>query len=199
MRTAIRSPRSLVAALAIVVTVLGASSEATAEQAASSVTSVQSGRIDAAEKHSCAIITDGTVRCWGRGGEGRLGYGNTSDIGDDETPGSVGPVDLGTGRTAVAISAGSARHTCALLDDGAVRCWGSGTLGRLGYGNTTTIGDDETPGSVGPVDLGAGRTAVAITTGADHTCALLDDGTVRCWGTASGQLGYGDSGHHRRR
>ena len=77
-------------------------------------------------------------------------------IGDNETPGSVGPVDLGAGRTAVAITRRRV-HTCAILDNGTVRCWGLGDDGQLGYGNTDDIGDNETPGSVGPVDLGAGR------------------------------------------
>jgi alpha-tubulin suppressor-like RCC1 family protein len=148
--------------------------------------------ISAGFNHVCAVLDDGSVRCWGFGSDGRLGYGNSDSIGDNETPGSAGPVDLGAGRTAVAISAGR-RHTCAVLDDGSVRCWGEGLQGRLGYGNTEDVGDDELPGSVGPVDLGAGRTAVAIGAGFGHTCAVLDDGSVRCWGPGGRQLGYGDS------
>ena len=149
--------------------------------------------IAAGTLHTCAILDDGTVRCWGSGASGRLGYGTTDDIGDDETPAAAGPVNLGAGRTAKAITAGNA-HTCAILDNGSVRCWGDGSSGRLGYGNAATIGDDETPGAAGPVNLGAGRTAVAITAGNAHTCAILDDGTVRCWGDgSSGQLGYGNT------
>jgi Regulator of Chromosome Condensation (RCC1) repeat protein len=149
--------------------------------------------ISATDSHTCAILDTGQVRCWGAGTNGRLGYGNTTNIGDTETPGSVGPVDLGPGRTAVAISGGY-RHTCVILDTGQVRCWGEGDWGRLGYGNTTDIGDTETPGSVGPVDLGAGRTAVAIAAGFAHTCAVLDTGSVRCWGFGLyGQLGYGNT------
>ena len=148
--------------------------------------------ISAGNQHTCAILDNGTVLCWGSSNYGQLGYGNTDTIGDNETPASAGPVDLGAGRTAVAISAG-AFHTCAILDNGTVLCWGYGRNGRLGYGNTDNIGDDETPSSVGPVDLGIGRTAVAISAGDDHTCALLDDGTVRCWGRGfEGQLGYGN-------
>ena len=133
------------------------------------------------------------MRCWGSGLNGRLGYGNIVTIGDNETPGSAGPVNFGTGRTAVAITAGDL-HTCAILDDATVRCWGLGDDGQLGYGNTATIGDNETPGGVLPVDLGAGRSARAISAGFNHTCALLDDGSVRCWGApGNGQLGYGNS------
>ncbi len=146
--------------------------------------------ISAGEGHSCALLDNGTVRCWGFGGDGRLGYGNTADIGDDESPGSIAPVDLGTGRTATAISAGDS-HTCAVLDNGTVRCWGYGAAGQLGYGNNLDVGDDETPGSLAPVDIGAGATATAITAGESHTCVLLDSAAVRCWGFgAHGQLGY---------
>ncbi len=149
--------------------------------------------IAAGGQHTCVILDTAAVRCWGWGQYGQLGYGNSDQIGDTETPGSVGPVDLGVGRTAVAISAGGI-HTCALLDDATVRCWGEGSSGQLGYGNLNVIGDTETPGSVGPVDLGAGRTAVAISVGAYHTCAILDTGAVRCWGLAgNGQLGYGNT------
>jgi len=156
--------------------------------------SAAAGQLDAGAFHACAVLGDGKVRCWGFGGEGRLGYGNTNTIGDDETPASVRPVDLGTGHTATAITAGDA-HTCAVLDDGTVRCWGFGASGRLGYGNTSSVGDTpaRTPDKLGPVNLG-GAKATAITAGSAHTCAILEDGTVRCWGFgASGQLGYGNT------
>ncbi|MCA1684031.1 MAG: chromosome condensation regulator, partial [Actinobacteria bacterium] len=155
--------------------------------------------ISAGAGHTCAILDDGTVRCWGYGGggqpigAGRLGYGNTDDVGDDETPGSVAPVKLGEQRTAVAISAGGA-HTCAILDDQSVRCWGTPFAGQLGYGNINTIGASptRTPDTTGPVKLGA--PAVAISAGGAHTCAILDTGGVRCWGeNLYGQLGYGNT------
>lgn len=140
--------------------------------------------------HSCAILDDATVRCWGRNTYGQLGYGNTDPIGDDETPAATGAVDLGLGRTALAIAAG-AEHTCALLDNGKVRCWGSNDRGQIGTGNPNTIGDDETPGSATPVNLGTGRTAVAIATGNYNTCAVLDNGELRCWGYGQyGAPGY---------
>lgn len=147
--------------------------------------------------HTCAILDDGSVRCWGVDEDGLLGAGagvatGGRAVGDDETPASIPPVDLGPGRTAVAIGAGG-WHTCAVLDDGSVRCWGQGDQGQLGYGSTSTVGDDETPGSVGPVDLGPGRTARSVDGGQQHTCAVLDDGSVRCWGIGGvGILGLGN-------
>jgi len=160
---------------------------------ASQPSSPAAGGLDAGAYHTCAILDNGSVRCWGYSGEGQLGYGNTDTVGDDETPASVGPVNLGPGRTAKAISAGD-YHTCAILDNGSVRCWGYGRAGRLGYGSTSNVGDKQAPGSVGPVDLGAGRTAKAISAGGAHTCAILDTGRVLCWGyDGQGQLGYGNT------
>ena len=143
--------------------------------------------------HFCAILDNGTVKCWGSGGSAALGYGNTNTIGDNETPAAVGTVDLGAGRTATAISAGTL-HTCAVLDNGALRCWGHNTSGQLGVtGVGPYLGDNETPGSVPPVDLGAGRTAVAVSAGEKATCAILDNGALRCWGwNESGKLGTGN-------
>ncbi|MDQ6776796.1 MAG: chromosome condensation regulator, partial [Actinomycetota bacterium] len=136
-------------------------------------------------------MTGGQVRCWGYGGEGELGYPGVTTVGATDTPASAGPVDIGSGYTATAISSGD-YHTCVIRNDGSVLCWGFGADGRLGYGNTANVGATETPGSVGPVNLGPGHTAKAISAGGGHTCAILDDGSVRCWGFGySGQLGDG--------
>ena len=141
--------------------------------------------ISAGGYHTCALLVGGAVRCWGDNSVGQLGLGNTDAIGDDEHP--TTDVDL-DGATAVAVSAGP-DHTCAVLSDGAVRCWGSSANGRLGLGNTGNIGDDENPTT--DVDLD-GATAVAVSAGYEHTCALLSDGAVRCWGEwQAGRLGYG--------
>lgn len=148
-------------------------------------------QISASSAHTCALLTGGSVRCWGNGFWGRLGYGNTEHIGDDETPASVGTVDVG-GRV-VQLATG-AQHTCALLDGGTVRCWGNGQEGRLGYGNILGVGETNTPASVGDVPVGA--PVQQITAGFRHTCALLDTGAVRCWGDGTnGQLGYGNTDH----
>ena len=145
-------------------------------------------QITAGQDHTCALLDTGAVRCWGLGANGRLGYGTTTNIGDDETPASAGDVDVGG--MVVQIAAGTA-HTCALLATGAVRCWGAGGNGRLGYGNSVTIGDNETPASAGNVDVGG---TVAQIVAGSHTCALMDTGAVRCWGSGTnGKLGYGST------
>ena len=157
-------------------------------------------------KHSCAILQDGSVKCWGNNANGQRG-------------GASGLPNLG-GRRALAIAAG-AGHTCALLDNKKVKCWGHDNYNQklgggagstlnlgarakkigLGYHHSCAIlmdgtvkcwglnGDDqknpEDGGSeynVSQVDLGAGRTALQIGGGWRHTCALLDDHSVKCWG-----------------
>src|SRR5262249_22043433 len=83
--------------------------------------------------------------------------------------------------------------TCAILQSGALRCWGRNDFGQLGHGNTANIGDNETVFSAGNVDLGAGVTVKDLALGGFHTCALLTTGAVRCWGRNNfGQLGYGN-------
>ena len=150
-------------------------------------------QVSAGDLHVCALLSTGSVKCWGFAGNGRLGYGNSNHIGDDELPSSVGVVDLGATATATQVSAGNA-HTCALLAGGEVMCWGFAANGRLGYGNTHNIGDDEVPSSVGAIDLGATATATQVSAGSDHTCALLAGGEVMCWGNgANGRLGYGNT------
>ncbi len=126
---------------------------------------------------SCAILENGSVRCWGDNGQGQLGYGNTNDVGDDETPASVGPVNLGAGRTATAVTVGRF-HACAILDTGDVRCWGDGNAMP---DTSDDIGDDELPSTAPVVNLG-GNKAVAISAGQSATCAVVESGDVWCWG-----------------
>ncbi|HEX4982726.1 MAG TPA: fibronectin type III domain-containing protein [Ilumatobacteraceae bacterium] len=147
--------------------------------------------------HNCAILDDGSVKCWGSNNFGTLGRGGGGDIG--EQPGEMGdalpPVDLGTGRTATAIAAGLA-GTCAILDDGSVKCWGANSHGQLGLGDVEHRGDDlgEMGDALLPIDLGTGRVAVAISAGNSHMCAILDNGSLKCWGwSLAGQLGQGDT------
>ncbi|MDQ6805711.1 MAG: chromosome condensation regulator, partial [Actinomycetota bacterium] len=125
---------------------------------ASQPTSPEALQIGLGVYHTCALLSGGQVRCWGSGVEGELGYPNTVSVGATGTPASAGPVELGPGRIATAISVGG-YHTCAILDNGNVLCWGYGRNGRLGYGNINNVGDTQTPDTAGPVNLGAGRTA----------------------------------------
>ncbi len=149
-------------------------------------------QIAAGAAHTCALTAAGNVRCWGSSAKGQLGYANTTTIGDSENPSTAGNVNIGG--TATALTAGAA-HTCALMSTGAVRCWGSGEKGVLGYGSTDNIGDDETPDSAGDVSLGG--TATAISSAYLHTCALMESGRIRCWGDNSTQgVGFVDTSNN---
>ena len=145
--------------------------------------------------HTCAVLDNGSAKCWGHNQYGRLGIDNETQMGDDTGEMSqLTGINLGTGRTATSISAGE-YHTCALLDNGAVKCWGFNRYGQLGIDSNTDMGDDsgEMAQLIG-IDLGTGRTATSISAGWGHTCALLDNGAVKCWGyNLRGQLGIGNT------
>jgi alpha-tubulin suppressor-like RCC1 family protein len=135
--------------------------------------------ISAGFVHTCALISGGRVKCWGDPSYGELGNGPT------DTSGSV-PVSVVGITTAIAISAGG-QHTCAILSNHTVRCWGSNFYGQLGDGTN----DD----SATPVTVAGITTATAISAGYDHTCALLSGGAGVCWGSNTyGQLGDPTSG-----
>jgi alpha-tubulin suppressor-like RCC1 family protein len=151
--------------------------------------------VAAGEQHTCALLDDGSVKCWGYNSYGQLGQGDTvtrgisaSTIGDQ-----LPPVALGTGRTAKSIAAGT-YLTCAILDDDSLKCWGYNYQGGLGIGDTATRGDgaNEMGNFLPAVSLGTGRTAKSVAIGSAHTCALLDNEVLKCWGSNSyGQLGLG--------
>ena len=89
------------------------------------------------------------------------------------------------------ISAGS-YHTCSILDNAQLKCWGWGTYGKLGYDSTDWKGNEAGDmASLAAVFLGVSRTAVAVSAGGEHTCAILDNSELKCWGRNQyGQLGY---------
>jgi alpha-tubulin suppressor-like RCC1 family protein len=154
-------------------------------------------QVSAGWYHTCVLLDDQQVKCWGDNSAGQLGYGDAAARGDD--PGELGDnlaeVDLGTGRKALAVSAGG-RHTCVLLDNGRAKCWGMNDSGQLGLGDTSWRGDqpNELGDALPDIDVGTGRTAYAIVAGDVNTCAVLDDGTARCWGqNGYGELGLGDA------
>ena len=144
--------------------------------------------------HTCVRLDTNDVKCWGNV---YLGYGDILARGDGggEMGDNLPVIDLGAGRTALEISAG-AGTTCARLDNGDVKCWGAGSAGALGQGNTNDVGTkpDQMGDNLDKINLGTGRKALQISTSGSHTCVILDTQGVKCWGEASsGQLGYGDT------
>ena len=133
-------------------------------------------QVSSGDWHSCAILNDASIECWGRNGHGQLGDGTNTD--------SSVPVSVSlSGGKALAVSAG-ANHTCAVLNDWSLRCWGANDNGQLGVGTTAS--------SNSPSPVTAGGDVVAVSAGGYHTCALLADSNMKCWGgNSNGQLGNG--------
>jgi len=155
-------------------------------------------QIVAGRRHVCVLMDNSQVKCWGSGiylGRDEVTY----DQGDE--PGEMGDnlavTDLGTVGTVVSLSEGPEfRSVCALFDNGKLKCWGANTYGLGFVSSDNVVGNG--PGEMGDnlpfVDLGTGRTAVAVTGGSQFHCAVLDDASVKCFGfNAYGQLGYGDT------
>lgn len=124
---------------------------------------------------SCALLNTGALKCWGGNGDGQVGDGTTTSR---NTPVAVSGLSSGVS----AISAGAV-HTCAVVGTGAVKCWGSNTSGKLGDNSTTR--------RLTPVDVSGLSSGVsAVAAAANHTCALLRTGAVKCWGEG-GKTGDG--------
>lgn len=151
------------------------------------LTQIQTGAV-----HTCALADDSTVACWGINAQGQLGDGTTID--------SLVPIATNTGgvlagKTITGLSVGTARHMCAVTEDGGAACWGQNGSGQLGDGTVVNSSD---PVNVRMVGALAGRkiVAMAVSGGAldavGSTCALLDNQAMACWGdNSSGQLGNG--------
>ncbi len=137
--------------------------------------------------HTCARLLNGTARCWGNNNYGELGDGSAVD---SSLPVTVRATSgSGSLQGVVEMTVGYV-STCARLANHQVRCWGDNSSGELGTGNTT--------GSIIPKvvknssNTGALTSVVQISGGYYHTCALLTNGQVRCWGgNDDGVLGDG--------
>jgi alpha-tubulin suppressor-like RCC1 family protein len=130
------------------------------------------------ESHTCALMTGGTVKCWGQNGYGQFGNGATSVA-------STVPVDVQGLTGVLAIAAGGGGHNCALVTGGAVKCWGYGAWGE--------IGDGAAVNRLAPTDVsGLGSGVVAIDNGYVTSCARTAAGGLKCWGhNGSGEVGNG--------
>lgn len=131
---------------------------------------------------TCAVLTDHTIKCWG------MNYSQ-----GDGTP--VNPyrplaIDNITNATDLTINYGDDPIVCTLLLDKTIKCWGWNFVGQLGN-DTPIISSGLTPMLVSNI-----ANAVALKAGGRHTCALLEDKTIKCWGlNYSGQLGNGEFGY----
>lgn len=133
--------------------------------------------VAAGHGHTCAVRTDGSLWCWGRGIEGNLGNGGTLS--------SSIPVKVSAlGNTVVEVAAGDL-HTCARKSDNTLWCWGANESGQLGDGTTT-------PHRSLPVQVSAlGNLVRQIVAGFRFTCARKNDGSLWCWGRNRDIIGGG--------
>ncbi|MES2855262.1 MAG: hypothetical protein V4692_05340, partial [Bdellovibrionota bacterium] len=152
------------------------------------------------EAFACAQTEGGKVKCWGRNDRGQLGNGlNVGDyaaLGDQPTEmgNNLPYVDLGTNVVAKQIYAGR-YNVCVVAVSGKLYCWGEGQNGSNGSLNTLDIGADagQMGSALAAVDLGPNRKAISVSVSETHTCAVLDNNTMKCWGlNNAGQLGQGD-------
>jgi alpha-tubulin suppressor-like RCC1 family protein len=152
--------------------------------------------IAAGFRHTCALLGNGTVNCWGDNDDGLLGDGTETARSHPVkvlTSGTDQSADVLGGVTQIAPGY---YHTCALLEDQTVRCWGSNFSGELGNGERGSGQKELNPVKVLTEGTDQGSNVLGgvlqIAAGLDHTCALLEDRTVRCWGyNGDGQLGDG--------
>ena len=135
--------------------------------------------VSAGSYHTCAIMSDRTVMCWGDNWNGQLGDGTNSDR---STPVEI---SIPSNSSAVSLDAGS-MHTCLGVNDGSMFCWGYNAYGQLGNGGN---GNSNSPVMV---PLSANQLLSSVQVGLFHSCALFDSGEVACWGdNSNGQLGDG--------
>ena len=153
-------------------TIGGYTTVATKVVGLSAATAIVSGNL-----HSCALLNDGAVKCWGYGVGGQLGNGKNVT---SATPVATLPVG-----SAQAIHT-SSNHTCAVTPTRGLLCWGANTSGQLGFASPTTVLSPTGNPGIGDV--------ADVRAGSSHTCALKINGTIQCWGLNSiGQLGDGTS------
>lgn len=140
--------------------------------------------------HACALLTDGTVRCWGLNRFGQVGLAVASsprqcDPGTGDTVGCVPTPTAVAGLSGVSQISLGRHHSCARLADGTLRCWGLNDSAQLGLGRL----DPDTAPQVSPASV-AGTGVAEVASGGSHTCYRGTDGTVHCWGWGDlGQLG----------
>ncbi|MFT3694550.1 MAG: hypothetical protein QM831_15485 [Kofleriaceae bacterium] len=148
------------------------SSSPTAVAGLSNITAITTGL-----EHACALHADGTASCWGSNSNGQLGDGTKTAR---ATPAVV------PGVTNITAIAAGGDHTCALLGTGEVSCWGENKQHQIDYDfGDFFSGDDVMVPHVLPEITGA----TAIAAGVSHTCAIVSDGDVECWGGVYGAGG----------
>lgn len=144
--------------------------------------------VDSGGEFNCARDGGGSVKCWGRNEYGQLGLGDNIARGGPSTEADMGvdlpELDLGTGVAAEKIALGG-MHACAVVEGGGLKCWGRNDKGQLGLNDTVNRGDGgatQMGDNLPRVDLGTGVVVTSVALGEAHTCAVIGEGDVKCWG-----------------
>lgn len=133
--------------------------------------------VDAGANHTCGVRMDGTLACWGRNSSGELGLGNT-------TSPTLGPTQVGVATNWKKVFLGQGTSTCATQMDGTMYCWGTGSFGQLGLGNTTSFSSPQKVSSL--------ETWASASLGLEHACGISQSNKLSCWGASYyAQLGSG--------
>ena len=141
-------------------------------------------QVSVGSNNVCALLADTTVRCWGDNSSGQIGDGTYADA----THPVAAPTEVKGLGPVIAISVGYS-FACAVRADRTAMCWGQNLHGQLGNG---TVAAGSPMGSATPVPVSGLTNVSAIAVSSDYACALLGDGTVRCWGdNQNGNLGNG--------
>lgn len=136
------------------------------------------GTISAGGNHTCAIVSDGSLWCWGRNDKGQLGLGDTVD--------RSSPTRIGSATNWRSVSAGNNSTTCAVNTLNEVFCWGYNFNGQVGVDKATTSVTSPTKVSA------LGTTVQSVSVGSFNACVVTTSATVKCWGSNSyGALGSG--------
>lgn len=164
---------------------LGDTTQNTTSAAVVSVSGISNAiAIATGHQHSCALLSDGTVKCWGNNSYGQIGSGASVDSALHATPVAVPGI---TSATAIATTK---NHTCVALSDGTAKCWGANDRKQLGDGNGGNANDK----SATPVTVLNVGDAVTVAAGYAHSCVVRSNGVASCWGDNQfGQLGNSSS------
>ncbi len=128
-------------------------------------------QVSTGENHTIALTADGIVIAWGKNDVGQLGTGSFDN---STVPIAVNTSGVLSGKTITKIAAGGF-HNLALSSDGLLYCWGIGTHGELGNGNTIT---SNLPVAVTMNGALNGKSISEITAGGYHSIVVAADGTV---------------------
>jgi hypothetical protein len=134
------------------------------------------------QRHGCALLISGRVMCWGDNLYGQLGQ-------KTDKPRSAAPIEVAGARDFVEVAAGW-NFSCGRKKGGTVWCWGGNARGEMGDPNLPEYANP-------PTAVKGVRNATSLAAGLSHTCAVIQDGTARCWGwNPGGHLGGAAGGKH---